>query len=46
MREGRLDVFIPHSLNKYEYSDTLGGKISGFDRYQQLEAVTFEKLKV
>jgi len=46
MNEGRLDVFIPHSLNKYEYSDTLGGKISRFDRYQQLEAVTFEKSKV
>lgn len=46
MNEGSLDVFIPHSLNKYEYSDTLGGKISWFDRYQQLEAVTFEKSKV
>jgi len=45
MNEGSLDVFIPHSLNKYEYSDTLGGKISWFDRYQQLEAVTFEKPK-
>ncbi len=45
MNKGTLDVFIPYSLNKYEYSDTLGGKISLFDRYQQLEAVTFEKLK-
>jgi len=43
MNEGRLDVFIPDSLNKYEYSDALGGKISQFDRYQQLEATTFEK---
>jgi len=43
MNEGRLDVFIPHSLNKYEYSDTLGGKISWFNRYQQLETITFEK---
>jgi len=46
MNEGRLDIFIPHSLNKYEYSDTLGGKISWFDRYQQLESVTFEKSKM
>jgi len=46
MNESRLDVFIPHSLNKYEYSDTLGGKISWFVRYQQLEAVTFEKSKI
>ncbi len=43
--ETKLDVFIPQSLNKYEYSDTLGGKISWFDRYQSLEAVTLEKLK-
>ncbi len=43
MNESKLDVFISHSLNKYEYSDTLGGKISWFDRYQKLEAVTFEK---
>lgn len=42
-----LDIFIPHSLNKYEYSDALGGKISLFDRYKQLGAgeVTFEKSK-
>jgi hypothetical protein len=46
MNEGKLDVFIPHSLNKYEYSDTLGGKISWFDRYQSLDAVTFEKASV
>ena len=43
MGEGKLDIFIPNSLNKYEYSDTLGGKISWFDRYQSLDAVTFEK---
>lgn len=41
--ETKLDVFIPQSLNKYEYSDTLGGKISWFDRYQSLEAITLEK---
>jgi hypothetical protein len=46
MKERGLDIFIPNSMNKYEYSDTLGGKISWFDRYQQLEAVTFEKLKI
>lgn len=45
INENTLDIFIPHSLNKYEYSDILGGKISWFDKYQQLEAVTFEKLK-
>ncbi len=51
MNQGRLDVFIPPSLNKYEYSDTFGGndmldgKISWFNRYEQLEAVTFEKSK-
>ncbi|MBU2100931.1 hypothetical protein KKA23_02325 [Patescibacteria group bacterium] len=45
MNESELDVFIPHSLNKYEYSDTLGGKISWFNRYHQLKAITFEKLK-
>lgn len=43
MKEGKLDVAVPHSMNKYEYSDTLGGKISWFDRYHQLDAVTFEK---
>jgi hypothetical protein len=43
MKECELDVFIPHSLNKYEYSDTLGGKISWFDTYKQLAAVTYEK---
>jgi len=46
MSKGGLEVFIPHSLNKYEYSDTLGGKISSFGRYKQLEAVTFEKSEV
>ena len=51
MNQRLLDVFIPPSLNKYEYSDTFGGdigangKISWFNRYQQLEAVTFEKPK-
>lgn len=45
MNEKRLDVFIPLSLNKYEYSDTLGGKISWFGRYQPLNAVTFEQVK-
>jgi len=45
MNERLLDVFIPTSLNKYDYSDTLGGKISWFNRYQQFEAVTFEKSK-
>jgi hypothetical protein len=51
MNQGLLDVFIPPSLNKYEYSDTFrgdngaDGKIGKFNRYQQLEAVTFEKSK-
>jgi len=45
MSERRLEIFIPPSLNKYEYSDTLGGKIRWFDRYEQLEAITFEKSK-
>jgi len=51
MNQRLLDVFIPPSLNKYEYSDTFGGdigangKIIWFNRYQQLEAVTFEKPK-
>jgi hypothetical protein len=51
MNQRLLDVFIPPSLNKYEYSDTFrgdngaDGKIGKFNRYQQLEAVTFEKSK-
>lgn len=45
MNRSNLELFIPHSLNKYEYSDALGGKISWFDRYQQIEAVTFERSK-
>jgi hypothetical protein len=45
MNKADLDVFIPRSLNKYEYSDILGGKISWFDRYQHLKAVTFENQK-
>ncbi len=45
MNKRILEVFIPPSLNKYEYSDTLGGKISWFYRYIPLEAVTFEKPK-
>ncbi len=45
MNKGKLNIFIPPSLNKYEYSDLLGGKISWFDRYQPLEAITLEKSK-
>ena len=45
MDERKLDIFIPQSMNAYEYSDTLGGKISSFNRYRPLEANTFEKLK-
>jgi len=44
-KEDTLDIFIPHSLNKYEYSDTLGGKINWFGRYQQLKVSTLEKVK-
>ena len=51
MNQGLLDVFIPPSLNKYEYSDTFrgdnedDGKIGKFNTYQQLKVVTFEKSK-
>ena len=45
MSETNLDIFIPRSINKYEYSDSLGGKISWFETYQQLKAITFEKLQ-
>ena len=44
--ERNLDIYIPQSMNKYEYSDTLGGKISWFNRYQPLDgAVTLEPSK-
>lgn len=46
MREGKLDLYIPRSLNKYEYSDMLGGKISQFDRYLPRDVVTFEKARI
>lgn len=32
----RAVVFIPQSYNRYEYSDSLGGLISNFDRYENL----------
>ncbi|MBI2019509.1 hypothetical protein HYS95_02500 [Candidatus Daviesbacteria bacterium] len=32
-----VEVFIPQSANGYEYSDSLGGDISYFERYQSLE---------
>lgn len=38
MRYGRedVDIFIPKSVNSYEYSDSLGGAISYFERYRDL----------
>lgn len=44
-REGTFELFIPQSLNRFEYSDALGGEITSFDRYQELPGVTFERLK-
>jgi hypothetical protein len=38
-----LEVYIPRSANKYEYSDALGGAVSYFDTYHQTKTVTFEK---
>jgi len=38
------EIYIPASLNKYEYSDALGGKISSFDRFQRLAGTTFDKI--
>lgn len=32
-----VEVFVPQSYNDYEYSDTLGGNISQFDRYVPLQ---------
>jgi len=46
INKSKLDIFMPHSLNKYDYSDTFGGKITEFNRYISLEAVTFEKSSV
>ncbi len=43
MKDEKLDIYIPQSLNAYEYSDALGGKISSFDRYSSLDAITFGK---
>lgn len=34
-----VEIFIPQSANAYEYSDTLGGDISYFDRYQPIKAL-------
>ncbi|MFA5070604.1 MAG: hypothetical protein WC528_04970 [Patescibacteria group bacterium] len=45
INEGKFEIYIPPSLNKYEYSDSLGGKIEWFDRYQTINATTFEKIK-
>jgi hypothetical protein len=47
MRKCDLDIFIPPSLNKYEYSDALGGKIDyDFGKYKSLEAITLERSEV
>ncbi len=45
MEEKKLEVFIPKSMNGYDYSDTLGGEISSFDRFKEVRVITFEKLK-
>jgi hypothetical protein len=45
LSEGKLEIFIPPSLNKYDYSDVLGGKIENFGVYKNLETISFEKTK-
>lgn len=37
MKRMPVEVFIPRSYNQYEYSDTLGGDVSWFDRYVPLQ---------
>lgn len=42
-----VEVFIPQSYNAYEYSDTLGGAINFFERYQPLRnAMIVSKLSI
>jgi hypothetical protein len=38
-----LEIYLPQSLNKYEYSDTLGGKKNWFNKYESLKGFTLEK---
>lgn len=39
----RIEIYIPKSLNMYEYSDLLGGKIIYFNRYQPTTSIFLEK---
>ncbi len=48
MKQKNLEIYVPKSMNAYEYSDTLGGdthigKIRTFDVYKAMSAITFEK---
>lgn len=38
------EVYLPQSLNKYEYSDYLGGKISWFNHYVQTDAKVLRRI--
>ncbi len=37
-----VSIYIPRSKNKFEYSDTLGGKLTSFSYYVRRSAVVFE----
>lgn len=39
-----VDIFIPKSVNPYEYSDSLGGTISYFETYRDLSDAVVVKL--